>query len=152
MSTALTRADYSCRVMLFDAAPSPPAPRRNKIEVRAEHARRQLPAHITPEPRRITLAAIEQMLEVLPYGRYIASDGREILFNRSYRPIWERLPNGVVRRADSNEWIDWICQGWFGCGSMRYEKSAREAYRKVLRDFLDGKPLTVENERRRASR
>jgi hypothetical protein len=35
---------------------------------------------------------------------------------------------------------------------MRYEKSAREAYRKVLRDFLDGKPLTVENERRRARR
>jgi hypothetical protein len=145
---------YSSRVMLFDAAPSPPAPRRNKIEVRAEHARRQLPAHhyVAAEPRRITLAAIEQMLEVLPYGRYIASDGREILFNRSYRPIWERLPDGKVQRANSNEWVDWIRQGWFGLGSMRYEKSARDGYRKVLRDFLDGKPLIVENERRRASR
>jgi hypothetical protein len=141
-------------VMLFDAAPSPRAPRRNKIEVRAEHARRQLPTWqaVGAEPRRITLAAIEQMLEVLPYGRYIASDGREILFNRSYRPIWERLPDGTVQRANSNEWVDWIQQGWFGCGSMRYEKSAREAYRKVLRDFLDGKPLTVENERRRGPR
>jgi hypothetical protein len=141
-------------VMLFDAAPSPPAPRRNKIEVRAEHARRRRPAHhyVAAEPPRITLAAIEQMLEVLPYGRYVASDGREILFNRSYRPIWERLPDGTVQRANPHEWVDWTEQGWFGCGSMRYEKSAREAYRKVLRDFLDGKPLTVENEPRRGPR
>jgi hypothetical protein len=117
------------------------------------HARRLVTRpYITSEPRRITLAAIEQMLEVLPYGRYIASDGREILFNRSYRPIWERLPDGIVQRANSNEWVDWVAQGWFGCGSMRYEKSAREAYRKVLRDFLDGKPLTVKNERRRPAK
>jgi hypothetical protein len=144
------------RLFLCDAAPGPTAPRRNNrpAPLNAEHARRQLPArhYLGAEPRRITLAAIEQMLEVLPYGRYIASDGREILFNRSYRPIWERLPDGKVQRADSNEWIDWIRQGWFGCGSMRYERDAREAYRKVLRDFLDGKPMIVENKRKRASR
>lgn len=130
-----------------------PSKKPHRAQVAAP-ARRQLRAwqYIAAEPRRVTLAAIEQMLEVLPYGRCIASDGREILFNRSYRPIWERLPDGVVQRADPAEWVDWIRQGWFGCGSMRYEKSAREAYRKVLRDFLDGKPLTVENERRRASR
>jgi hypothetical protein len=122
--------------------------------INAASTRRQLPArqYIAAEPRRITLAAIEEMLEVLPYGRYVASDGREIIFNRHYRPIWERLPDGTVRRANPHEWVDWIRQGWFGLGSMRYEKSAREAYRKVLRDFLDGKPLTVENERRRVRR
>lgn len=120
----------------------------------AARARRQLPARqfIPDEPRRITLAAIEEMLGVLPYGRYVASDGREIIFNRNYRPIWERLPDGTVQRANGNEWVDWIAQGWFGCGSMRYEKTAREAYRKVLRDFLDGKPLIVKNERRRAAK
>jgi hypothetical protein len=146
---------YSSRVVLFDSAPTPIDPRRNNrpAPINAERARRQLPTHHSvAEPRRVTLAAIEQMLETLPYGRYVASDGREILFNRSYHPIWERLPDGTVQRADPGEWIDWIRQGWFGCGSMRYEKSAREAYRKVLRDFLDGKPLIVENERRRASR
>jgi len=125
-----------------------PAPRN------AETARRQLAGRqfIPTEPRRITLAAIEEMLEVLPYGRYIASDGREILFNRSYRPIWERLPDGTVQRAVGGEWVNWVAQGWFDHGSMRYEKTAREAYRKVLRDFIDGKPLIVKNERRRVPR
>jgi hypothetical protein len=86
------------------------------------------------------------MLEVLPYGRWIARDGRVIIFNRGYQPIWERLPNGEIQRANGGEWIDWVDQGWFGLGSMRYEKSAREAYRKVLRDFFDGKPLIVKSE------
>jgi hypothetical protein len=108
--------------------------------------------HIPDEPRRITLAAIEEMLEVLPYGRYVASDAREIIFNRHYRPIWERLPDGIVQRANSNELVDWVARGWFDCGSMRYEKTAREACRKVLRDFIDGKPLTVKNERRRRAK
>jgi len=83
------------------------------------------------------------MLTVLPYGRWIAGDGRVVIFNRHYTPIWERLPNGTVQRANPHEWIRWVSQGWFGLGSMRYEKSAREAYRKVLRDFFDGKPLSV---------
>jgi hypothetical protein len=56
---------------------------------------------------------------------------------------------GVVQRANSNEWVDWTEQGWFDLGSMRYEKTAREAYRRVLRDFLDDKPLTVANDTRR---
>jgi hypothetical protein len=104
---------------------------------------------IPPEPRRVTLADIETMLTVLPYGMWTCADGREILFNRNYRPIWQRLPEGTVQHADSNEWVDWTEQGWFDLGSMRYEKTAREAYRKVLKDFLDDKPLTVANDTRR---
>jgi crotonobetainyl-CoA:carnitine CoA-transferase CaiB-like acyl-CoA transferase len=104
---------------------------------------------IPPEPRRVTLADIETMLTVLPYGMWTCADGRVVIFNRHYTPIWERLPDGTVHRADSNEWVDWTEQGWFDLGSMRYEKSAREAYRKVLQDFLDAKPLTVANDTRR---
>jgi hypothetical protein len=115
--------------------------------INAAAARRRLLARSVPtEPRRPTLADIERMLEVLPYGRWIARDGRVIIFNRGYQPIWERLPNGEILRANGGEWIDWVDQGWFGLGSVRYEKSAREAYRKVFQDFFDGKPLIVKSE------
>ncbi len=104
---------------------------------------------IPPEPRRVTLVDIETMLTVLPYGVWTCADGRVMIFNRHYRPIWQRLPDGTVQRANPHEWVDWTEQGWFDCGSMRYEKTAREAYRKVLKDFLDDKPLTVANDTRR---
>lgn len=48
----------------------------------------------------------------LPYGLWTCADGREILFNRRYTPIWQRH-EGVVRPADPEEWIFWTTQGWF---------------------------------------
>jgi len=47
-----------------------------------------------------------------PYGKYICADGREVLFNRGYTPIFERK-NGVVKKADRNEWVEHIKQEWF---------------------------------------
>jgi hypothetical protein len=131
----------------------PQAVRVRAASINAETARRglQIRGYVPAEPRRPSLADIERMLDVLPYGRWIARDGRTIIFNRRYSPIWECLPDGTVQRANLNEWVDWVAQGWFDHGSMRYEKTAREAYRKVLRDFIDGKPLTVKTERWRAA-
>lgn len=113
--------------------------------INAADAHRRLLArsYIPDEPRRPTLADIEKMLATLPYGCWVCVDGRVVLFNRNYSPIWERLPDGTVQRANPQEWIDWTDQFWFGLGSARYEKSSREAYRQVLRDFFAGKPLIV---------
>jgi hypothetical protein len=38
-----------------------------------------------------------------PYGVFTFWDGREILFNRGYTPLWERLANGTVQCADPCE-------------------------------------------------
>jgi len=35
----------------------------------------------------------------LPYGKWICADGREVLFNRDFQPLWERLPGGISRAA-----------------------------------------------------
>jgi hypothetical protein len=78
------------------------------------------------------------MVALLPYGQWVCADGRVVVFNRNYSPIWERLPDGVVQRADPREWVRWVKQSWFDLGSARYERTARERLRKVLRDFLDG--------------
>jgi hypothetical protein len=49
----------------------------------------------------------------LPYGRWRCADGREILFNRSYVPILERLPGEQAIAANPNEWVDFVEQRWF---------------------------------------
>jgi hypothetical protein len=54
-----------------------------------------------------------EMREKLPYGIWTCTDGREILFNRKYRPLWERYPGKPAIAADPDEWISWSTQEWF---------------------------------------
>src|SRR5260221_9743901 len=51
--------------------------------------------------------------EVLPYGRWICADGREILFSRGYKPLWQRYPGGPATRADPHERVKFVKQIWF---------------------------------------
>jgi hypothetical protein len=39
------------------------------------------------------------------YGRWKCGDGREVLFNRDYRPIWQRYPGQRAEPADPDEWV-----------------------------------------------
>ncbi len=57
-------------------------------------------------PRRVCLRS------TLPYGMWTCADGREILFNRNYQPIWQRI-DGVFTAADRDEWVPWVEQSWF---------------------------------------
>jgi hypothetical protein len=41
----------------------------------------------------------------MPYGIYYCADGREVLFDRDYVPICERLPGMFPRMADPGEWV-----------------------------------------------
>lgn len=49
----------------------------------------------------------------LPYGKWVCDDGREVLFNRDYQPIYERRPGRASREADSREWVEDIKQTEF---------------------------------------
>jgi hypothetical protein len=42
----------------------------------------------------------------LPYGMWTQEDGTEVLFNRSYRPMWKRTPEGEVSKTSG--WVDEI--------------------------------------------
>ena len=42
----------------------------------------------------------------LPYGQWVTADGREVLFNRRYVPIWQRHP-GQAAEAIEPQHIDW---------------------------------------------
>lgn len=55
---------------------------------------------------------VAELQHRLPYGMWTCSDGREVLFNRSYQPIWERYPGKPAKIANP-EWIDWEKEKFF---------------------------------------
>lgn len=55
----------------------------------------------------------ERMRIELPYGLWTCADGREVLFNRWYSPIWQRMPGGPAEPADPGERIPYASQSWF---------------------------------------
>lgn len=54
----------------------------------------------------------EWMRAVLPYGLWTCEDGREVLFNRRYEPIWQRRVGAVAEAADPSERVPWLHQSW----------------------------------------
>jgi hypothetical protein len=40
-----------------------------------------------------------------PYGRWMCADGRQVLFDRGYCPIWQWHPDDGASGADRNEWV-----------------------------------------------
>ena len=49
---------------------------------------------------------------VLPYGMWTCDNGREVLFNRNYSPIWQRI-SVVVSAVCPSDRIPWKEQMWF---------------------------------------
>ena len=75
--------------------------------------------------------------EELPYGVWICADGREVLFNRSYTPIWERRPGERARRANPSEWVQSVEQRWFfndGCPPWKNART-RAHCEQILDDW-----------------
>jgi len=52
---------------------------------------------------------------LLPYGAWVCFDGREVLFDRQYKPLLERPACGAPAvLADGDEWVKEIkSQSWF---------------------------------------
>jgi len=58
------------------------------------------------EKKNLAIFAIKHMARrELPYGIWTCKDGREVVFNREYQPILQRI-DGVVSYADRDEWIE----------------------------------------------
>jgi hypothetical protein len=48
-----------------------------------------------------------------PYGLWTCADGREVLFNRYYRPVYQRYPGQPAQTADPTEWVPHVSQQYF---------------------------------------
>jgi hypothetical protein len=62
------------------------------------------------EPRPGTSTAFERWRFWCPYGMWVCADGRRVLFNRDYVPIWQRERGGLGRAADHTEWVEDIVE------------------------------------------
>ena len=90
----------------------------------------------------------------MPYGRWTAEDGREILFNRDYSPIWQRLPGQAPEPADPKEWVKGILtQDWFYSDKHREPakrnraKAALIAWGLPVPTNADAKPYRLRQDR-----
>jgi hypothetical protein len=73
---------------------------------------------------------------VMPYGKWKCADGTEVLFNRDYRPIWKRHPNGTVEAADPDEWVKFTSQEYL-FGDHNTPDGNRETYRICINQLRD---------------
>lgn len=65
------------------------------------------------QPRCAISIPFVSMRDTLPYGIWLTREGREVLFNRDYHPIWHRLAPAPPKEADSGERIAFEDQQWF---------------------------------------
>jgi hypothetical protein len=80
-----------------------------------------------------------------PYGTCLTSEGRQILFNRFYEPIWQRqAPDGAVEPADPKEQVkDITDQRWIYDDDPN-EKSKRALGYEVLRSWGLPEPTSAQ--------
>jgi hypothetical protein len=84
----------------------------------------------------------------LPYGMWTCADGREVLYNRDYHPIWQRRPGKAAEKANPSEWVHWVKSehffddGWGAIwGDSAAAAEARAPIERILLDFLYGAPV-----------
>lgn len=73
----------------------------------------------------------------LPYGIWTCVDGRQVVFNREYQPILQRV-NGVNSYADPGEWVKDICITEYlfndACSPIDYLKNKHASFKLSAKD------------------
>lgn len=90
----------------------------------------------------------QYLQQSVPYGVWVTSSGLEVLFNRGYRPILERMTSAGTVRVSVDRWVDDIVkQSWFSHGigptnatdkELRNMLLAREAFinKRSVAEFI----------------
>jgi hypothetical protein len=64
--------------------------------------------HEVVVPRNPPTEPLRFLRHRMPYGKWTCADGREVLFNRDYKPLWQRYPGQAAHQADSGERVNWM--------------------------------------------
>lgn len=92
----------------------------------------------------MTKEKLKEVRKKLPYGIWV-TDTHEVLFNRSYHPIWRRNKDSYdnVEKINEHEWVHFNAQAWYFNDSnppwtnAKTEKKCME----VLELFKSGKSV-----------
>jgi hypothetical protein len=68
------------------------------------------------------------------------ADGREVLFNRRYKPLWQRLPGCAAAPADPAEPVSFVAQSWFVPDMRAHHLGYRRARAVQGEQPRDGEP------------
>jgi hypothetical protein len=79
----------------------------------------------------IAPAAVFSRWNDLAYGVWKTSDGRQVVFNRFYEPVWQRV-GGVISDADASEWVKNIVSENFFYDDGHTEAQRRARARRRL--------------------
>jgi hypothetical protein len=71
---------------------------------------------------------------LMPYGIWTCADGREVLFDRIYKPICDRRAGEQPKFCDPDEWVSWVKQDRFYDDSDE-ESDRRKAAQSALVDW-----------------
>ena len=77
----------------------------------------------------------------LPYGLWTCADGREVLFNRHYQPIYERLNRGKAMPSNRGEWVTFAHQQWFYTDSSARRRSTIPRLECIVEAFQSGREM-----------
>jgi hypothetical protein len=95
---------------------------------------------------RTDLLAEKRMRQELPYGLWRCADGREVLFNRDYRAIWQRYPSQEATIADRDEDVPGSERHHFyedGKRTVPWRNAGLAAELGILvHEFRRGRPIT----------
>jgi len=81
-----------------------------------------------------------------PYGVRVCDDGSQVMFDRSYRPMWSRPgERTIATRADPAQWIEWVGMYFFHDDrpAPEHSKVMQECLIHVMQQFIGGGPLIV---------
>lgn len=83
---------------------------------------------------------MDELVRELPYGVWRCVDGREVLFNRNYEPLWQRH-RGQIALADSREWVDFVSQVYFYEGLESADQALITRLTAVVQAFCAWRPM-----------
>jgi hypothetical protein len=89
---------------------------------------------------------VYEHIDDIPYGVFIMETGEEILFDSSYRPMWQRRGEGYpATRCDPKQYFEWFSVYWLWDQSITPHDSAhlRWILAIVVDEFCNGGPLYV---------
>ncbi len=113
-------------------------------KLKATHAPQDGPPRFRRTHALLTSLRPRQPSNGLPYGVWILGDGRQVLFDRAYTPMWVRWPGQPASRADPNEWFEWVKQVFLHDDDPPPHRSKilRQELAAVTGDFVEGRELS----------
>ncbi len=76
---------------------------------------------------------------LLPYGKWTCGNGREVLFNREYRPIASRQDGVVSSDVDAGEWVLDIVRHEYYYNDGTPRRGFAQRLEKILNAFYAGR-------------